>query len=76
MDKVISRRDFIVGGGVFGASMAAVGLAGCAPSMVACRRLIPTHRAPVRIRAQIALFLRGLSKWMKGMWSARRSAMS
>ena len=32
MDKVISRRDFIVGGGVFGASMAAVGLAGCAPS--------------------------------------------
>ncbi|MFR4803691.1 MAG: twin-arginine translocation signal domain-containing protein [Eggerthellaceae bacterium] len=23
MDKVISRRDFIVGGGVFGASMAA-----------------------------------------------------
>ena len=32
MDKGISRRDFIVGGGVFGASMAAVGLAGCAPS--------------------------------------------
>ena len=32
MDKAISRRDFIVGGGVFGASMAAVGLAGCAPS--------------------------------------------
>ena len=26
MDKVISRRDFIVGGGVFGASMAAVGM--------------------------------------------------
>jgi len=33
MDKVISRRDFIVGGGVFGASMAAVGLAGCAPAV-------------------------------------------
>lgn len=32
MNKGISRRDFIVGGGVFGASMAAVGLAGCAPS--------------------------------------------
>ncbi|MDE8703557.1 FAD-dependent oxidoreductase, partial [Adlercreutzia equolifaciens] len=32
MGKGISRRDFIVGGGVFGASVAAVGLAGCAPS--------------------------------------------
>ena len=68
MDKVISRRDFIVGGGVFGASMAAVGLAGCAPSNAG----LPSTDTD----ASGTSTHKGLSKWMKGMWPARRSAMS
>ncbi len=76
MDKAISRRDFIVGVEYLVRAWQQSASRDALLQMVACRRLIPTHRAPVRIRAQIVLFLRGLSKWMKGMWSARRSAMS
>lgn len=76
MDKAISRRDFIVGGGVFGASMAAVGLAGCAPSNGGLPSTDTDASGTSAHKGADRLFLRGLSKWMKGMWFARRSAMS
>ena len=76
MDKVISRRDFIVGGGVFGASMAAVGLAGCAPSNAGLPSTDTDASGTSTHKGADRPLSRGLSKWMKGMWPARRSAMS
>ena len=76
MDKVISRRDFIV----WGWSIWCEHGSGRPRGMRSFNAGLPSTDTDASgtstHKAQIALFLRGLSKWMKGMWPARRSAMS